>query len=728
MKYLCLLLCLLGVPALAQGVNVKSGEHGPFTRLVFTYSEPVDWVLGRSAQGYALRLKGPSRVYDLSDVYRRITRDRLRSIWVDPASNDLLLGVDCACHAIPFELGPTVLVIDIRDGPPPTGSSFELSLEEGSPQAPLQAAERKRPRRSNRVQPVYDWLAPPTAAAGHNALAPDSLADDLRLKEFRAMLIAEVGRGATQGVVEVAVPEERMPQEPSGAPNQEEPNNARAALDALPGIDISTDRTAAPDVTVVGANCPEPTDMASAAPPEGEDAVTLLAQARANVLTEFDIPDPTQVTQAVDTYLYFGLGAEARWMLDSFLPLGQSDPLRRSISFLVDGAPLPDNPFEGMQNCDSAAALWALLAADDRVPLAFVNGAAVSRSFLAMPAELRAALGPDIARRLLASGDAANAEVVRQAFARATSEENPAVGLLAATQALQAGDPAAAEAALPQDAQGENALNRLLTLVEARFLQRKAVDGKDLQALEAFAFEHGDGPLRPQLDRALAHAAALGGDYAAAFGHAGQDLALERDVWMLLAETGTETPLLTFAVGLDATQRAALPPSIRGKIAERLLAAGLPNAATEWVQSDDPESDLAARIALANGDSRGALRMLSRLVPEVDPDLLATAYIASGEFGAAANTYRTAGNVAQAARLERWGGKWVAPSGPDADDADVWETVADYATSKPDDPAAPVLQSGQARLEVSASTRQAIADLLAATPLPERPDGAAPDL
>ncbi|MFN4130027.1 MAG: hypothetical protein ACK4GC_09460 [Paracoccaceae bacterium] len=748
MRNLLILFLLLGLPAQAQTVSVKSGEHGAFTRLVLTYPAQVDWVLGRTQDGYGLRINGPDLPYDLSSVYRPITRDRLRAIWVDPATGDLLLGVDCPCHAIPFELGASILVIDIKDGAAPQNSSFELSLSDGAAMLPIQSAKTQRPRRMSRRDSRYDWLATGPVAKGQGITktgpadtASAEIDAELKLENFRSLLRDEVGRSATQGVVEMQLPsiltEAAADNRPADDPAGRLPDNARAGVNGLPGIEISLDPAARSDLMVQGGSCPQAADLDVRSWSGSEDAATELALARASVLSEFDVPEPVQVTQAVDTHLHFGLGAEARLLLTSFLPPGRSDPLRTGMSYLVDGDSPPENPFRNMQSCDSATAFWALLAAPEGEAQSFINGPAVSRTFLALPASQRAVLGPETAKRLLASGDSANAEVVRQSFERAAPRDDPSVDLLSATQALQTGDAASAEAALPRDATGEAALARLLTLVEARFQQRKLVEGKDILALEAFAFEHGNGPLRPKLDRALSHATALGGDFAAAFTHAGELTVLEQDIWMLLAETGADSALLTFAVGIDPVRRAGLPLATRSKIAERLVAVGLPNAASDWAQSDDLDAGLAARVALANGDARTALRLLATRLPDVDPDLLAASYTAAGDFEAAASTYQTAGSTAEATRLYRWSGARDAPDGSPARSApdspaphrpapppthapthDSWATVASLLDPADGQNAARPLQAGQARLKQSAATRQAIANLLAIAPPP----------
>ncbi|MDR7126226.1 hypothetical protein [Pseudotabrizicola sp. 4114] len=759
MRYILILLVFLAAPVQAQtgAVSVKSGDHSDFTRLVLTFPAPVDWTLGRTGGGYGLRLAEPGLRYDLASVYRVITKERLRSVWVDPAMGDLILGVDCPCHAVPFELDPRTLVIDIKDGPPPQGSSFELSLGEGTIAAPIQPVPVQRPRQNTRRDGGYDWLKPDAASTGRETppeVAASGLEPDLKLEDFRSMLIDEVGRGATEGVVEM---EQRLPPpDPVTGPLPETietalPENARAAINALPGIGITSDADDPPDLMVRGDTCPKAADLDLGSWAGSGDAASELALARAAVLTEFDVPDPQSVTQAANTHLHFGFGAEARLLMLSFLPSGEADRLRVALSYLVDGDTPPDNPFHNMQSCDSGAALWALLAAPAGEALSFVNGAAVSRSFLSLPAPLRAAIGPETAKRLLTSGDSANAEVVRQSFERAVAPDDPTVELLTADQALQKGDPAGAEAALPTSATGETAMGALFTLVEARFQQLEAVDGKDILALEAFAFEHGSGPLRPRLDRALAHAKALSGDFAAAFAIAGENAALEQDLWMLLGETGPESQLLVFAVGLAPDRRAALPVATRSKIAERLIGAGLPNAAAEWAQSGDLDPELTARIALANGDPRTAMRLLAARLPDADPDLLATSYTALGDYDTAATTYQTAGNTDAATRLQRWAGTWTAPaetvvdtppedpatsssaegsggltSGATAvgttDTADgAWGAVSDLLAPQVDQSITPPLAASQARLTQSAATREAIAALLATAPMVDQP-------
>jgi hypothetical protein len=138
MRMAFVLLALMGAPVSAQTAKVISGDHDGFSRLVVELPGPSDWQMGRTPDGYALAVANAPQDYDLTGVFDLIRRDRLAVVAVDPATGNLQFGLACACHAIPFEFRPGVIVIDIRDGAPPDGSSFEQPLRDAPP--PVAAA------------------------------------------------------------------------------------------------------------------------------------------------------------------------------------------------------------------------------------------------------------------------------------------------------------------------------------------------------------------------------------------------------------------------------------------------------------------------------------------------------------------------------------------------------------------------------------------------------------
>lgn len=723
MKRLAVLIALMASPSAAQVVTLKTGEHGDFTRLVLNLPKPEVWRLGRTEEGYEIEIGDGTSKFDLSDVYRLITTDRLRSIWVDPQSGLLQLGIGCTCHAIPFEYGPRSLVIDIREGVAPAESAFENPLSGDTALTALVEAAPTRPKTrpqggdATNSGASYDWIAghlpreaaPEGEEPAANASAPQTLEAEVDLGSFRALLTDQIGMGATEGVIEMRVPEVK----PSQLENAQDPDQARVALASLPGLSID-DRDRTEGMTATGANCPaeEVLDLKSWA--QSDQAATELTMAKGLLLAEFDEPQADRITEAARVHLYFGFGAEARNLLSAISSTYQIDPFLVAISYLVDDGPSPENPFAGMQSCQSNAALWALLTTPETEPLDGLNGAAVARSAMELPRHIKSILAPRIVARLLREGDRSNAEVVQNALERAVATDDPVIHLLEAEVALTQHRPADAETHLDELSEGEATLEALFKRVEARFQQGQPVDQADVLAIEAFAFDQRTGDQEDAFKKALTHAYALTGAFEKAFGEAQDDKVLSADVWETLAKMGQDSDVLQFSVGLREEVRDTLTDEVRVTLARRLLELGLPNAATALLADRASPVELMAEVNLANGDGRAALRAMSATLDEVAPDLLASAYKTLGQYETSAEILRNAGQDAEAARLERWQGTW-ATEGPDDDK--LWLELASLVSGVGGDAALPPLRAAAADVERSAKTREDIRALLQSVPL-----------
>lgn len=722
MKRLAVLIALMASPAAAQVVTLKTGEHGNFTRIVLNLPKPEVWQLGRTEEGYEVAIGDGTSKFDLSDVYRLITTDRLRSIWVDPQSGLLQLGIGCTCHAIPFEFGPRSLVIDIREGAAPAESLFETPLKGEAALSALAEAAPSRPRtrpaggETAPTGPAYDWIAgrmpqdPAPMAEGPtaNAAALQTLDAEIDLGSFRALLTDQIGMGATEGVIEMRVPDTP----PAPQESAKDPDQARVALSALPGLSID-DRDRAEGLTTKGMNCPaeEVLDLKSWA--QSDQAAAELANAKGLLLAEFDTPQADRITEAARVHLYFGFGAEARNLLAAISRTYQIDPFLVAISYLVDNDTSPENPFEGLQSCNSNAALWALLATPETEPLDGLNGAAVARSAMELPSHIKSILAPSIVARLLQEGDRTNAEVVQNALARAVASDDPVIHLLEADVALTEHRPADAEHHLDELSEGEATLEGLFKRVEARFQQGQAIDQADVLAIEAFAFDQRSGDQEAAFRQALTHAYALTGAFAKAFGEAQDDPSLRQDVWETLAKTGNDSDVLQFAVGVQAEEREGLTDEVRVTLARRLLDLGLPNAGPALLADRSGPVELIAQINLANGDGRAALQAMSTTLDEFAPDLLASAYQTLGQYDTSAEILRNAGQDAEAARLDRWQGVW-ATEGAETDK--LWVELASFAKGQGDTDLPP-LAAAAADVERSAKTRDDIRALLQSVPM-----------
>ncbi len=705
---------LLAAAAAAQTVRVASGEHDGFSRLVLTLPGPADWRLTRTEDGYALAVDRPDLRYDLSDVFRLIPRTRLVSIFADPADGALRLGIGCACYALPFELQPGIIVIDLRDGPPPEGSSFETAAG-GDRLPPLAARAAPRPRSRPGTVPDapvpaaagYDWLADWRAAPDKPALPagllPEAMAaagaERAQAEALRGQILGAMARGAAQGLVTL---------EPG-------PGVAGARLAGGDGLGqvrigggaLAEDAAAAAPLDRDGRACLPDAAVDLGAWGDARPAAQWLGEARTAVVGEFDRPDPAAAERLVRAYLYMGFGREAAQAAAAFAPAAPDIAVWQSLARILDGYSDPGGAFAGMEACDTWAALWAVLALPDLPAGAGRQDGAVLRAFSALPPHLRRHLGPGLGDRYVAAGLDSPARAIRDAILRAPGDPGDAtrlfdLGLRAATGAPAPPGGLETLAAVP----GETGLRATIAAIGAA-AAAGAVPMEMILAAEGLRRIHDGTPAAADLDAAIALGRATQGDFAGAFALAPPDSAAAQPVWQVLADRGGIADVLDHAAG-------PVPPGLGDDtalaLARRLLDLGLAEAALPWTAGrGDAGALLAAEAELSRGDAIAAVRALEGVADPAAMDLRARAL---AQIDPAA---RPDDLSAQLARRD-----WAALA---AEGPAPWQAAAARLPLPDDLPAAGTLARGRALLSDSASTRGEIEALLAATALAAPPGG-----
>lgn len=719
MTRLAALLLLLASPAVAESARVISGEHADFTRLVVELPQTADWTVGRTAMGYAFATSASSQPgYDLSKVWDRIPRTRLQALRADPETGALQLTLACACHVFPFEYRPGMVVIDIKEGPAPPGSSFEAAFTgavgSGDARTALAAPPVTAPK-------AYDWLdgtrRPALAAALEMAPLPLPTGST-SLDPLRDELLEQISRGATQGVVDMVLP---------GPPPDVPPSDAETlpwsqiTIGAVPGVSIR-EEDGTRNLTAEGEACiaDEMVDL----PAWGADQppLELLAKARTGLFGEFDRVETESVMQSVRLHLYLGFGVEAA-QTAAFLE-GSEDPetlkIYLSMARLIDGESDPATPFAGMLDCNGAAALWAALSYD-RLPAGpGINSDAIVRSFVKLPAHLRLGLGPPLAERLLQRGDEEAARIIRDAIQRSPGSTVADVALLDAKAELHADRPdAAIDHAETSVAEGVQNPDSLITLVEAHFQDLKPVGPEVAEALLSFQREQETGETALEMQRATILALALSDQTAAAFDLAettGEDLT---DLWQIAQSRASDDDFLRKAVLADGQTAPTSKGEVVLSVATRLVDLGFGDAALAWLgpiaaNDTDQRRRVAARAELLRGNARSALDLLSELTAPEDETLRAKALVQLGNLAPARLAYAAAGLPDEAARLLPWEANWPEV---ETDGSEPWADAAATATVPVPDEAGP-LARGAALVEESASARAALDALLSSVPSP----------
>lgn len=556
----------------AETVQIRSGEHVGFTRLVLEPETTHDWQLGRTTTGYELRMTGEELSFATEDIFRKIPRRRISDVTRLPRPGALALKSSCVCFAKATQLPGGAIVIDIADGAPPANSPFERPLDEvpettPPPSLPHPGQTRRapsvesggatlsfRPTVNDAASlPIY-WRdvmktneKPAASDPGPQATAPSTTqVPEANLPLFpvpsvpveigppplslpsqdvlaaESELLRQLSRAATQGMVTLAEPNNSRPSlpHPTGAPDDLAQPDVEIAFHAETSMD--RDASANPmahHLTAQGDDCLSDEMLAVAGWGTDEPAALQLTRARDHLTGEFDRPDPSAVRTLARLYLHLGMGAEARQTLRAFNDQSDEAKVLISLARIIDDQEATQaDPLVGMQACDTAAALWAFLArpADATAP---VNAPAVLRAFSGLPAALRTALGQRLSDRFIRAANPDAAHDIRSAMARsAGTTGNRNLGMVDASLALDASDTAPALKKLDQLAQGNDglAVEAAMTALRSRLDRDETIDPKQVDSIAALAFEHGDGVLGATLATLEIEARASAADYGGA--------------------------------------------------------------------------------------------------------------------------------------------------------------------------------------------------------------------
>lgn len=580
MRFWWIISLMFAVPAHAEVARVQSGEHADFSRLVIELPEERAWTLGRTTDGYELALEGERLGFDVSGVFDLIPKDRLTGIFADPVSGNLRLTIGCACYALPFSLNERTIVIDLRKGAAPEGSSFETGLN-GAALPPLlgetQPEIRPRPRQiSPAAMPKYDWLMaalpdlpPPTPFAVEPAA---DVAESLR-----ETLVEQLAEGAARNMVDLAIPD--VPTTLPGGPALSADLPIR--INGEVGLRLGVDRTQEAALQPNGAACFSDDDLDLPSWGETDPALPPYTGLSNGMVGEFDRPHQEAVIAAAKRLVFLGFGVETRALLQAFEVEGPESDMLKAMSYIVDGDQPPDrHAFFGMADCDTTAVLWAYLAEGPK-PASGLSTVGLLRAFSALPVHLRVSLGPQIVSHLLEQDNMDVAEQIRELMDRGTISDVRSVALVTSDLLLAQGEN---EMAVQQAEEvladpGTFEADALIALVQAQVAAGQIVAPEVVESLAVLIEEHEGDLQHDALVDAYGLALAGSGQFATARAFAQNGRQLDPVFWKVLASEGTDDDLLLQALQPD--NRTA-EPEVAKQIAERLVALGFPNEADSW--------------------------------------------------------------------------------------------------------------------------------------------------
>ncbi len=738
-------------PAQAADVRVLSGEHDGFSRLVFLLPKGTRWSLRETSDLAVLDVEDPELRYLLGSVFTYIPKTRITAVEQVPGSANVRIETADTVSLEAFELQSGAVVIDVKDvDETPSPEQLPAPVAENSPSYRPPAA------RQGDLSLYWRNLAPTIESKAPAAppVAETFAVEDPRVKQAEAELLQQLGRAAAQGLIRVAPPRPPVydlpvsgtPEAPQITDTQEkdaDPVGDHLALHSETSIDRDwAALEASSQISDRGLRCAADPDFdLSAWRGEGTPA-ELIGAGRRELLGEFDLPRPDAVIDLARSYVAIGFGAEALQLLAAY---PEDDSGAQSIVFIakiLDSRPVDGrSPLLKMTDCEAKVALWSLLGASEAPDRTTVRLGAVQRAFAALPAEVRAIVGPQLVDRLIEMGARDVAASIRAALVRASGDHENRVGLIDAQLERAAGNDRAADAHLEplMSQNSEEAAQAVVALINGRLVAGQPIDDATIAQSGALAFELG----HSQTGLALRRAHVLGLGSVGKFDTAFEAIERWKPEWDQAPRTDAvnglfdqiahvpddELLLSSYFKHRDALREVDLPRTTGFALAERLVGLGFTGAGRELLarqnRPSDPERLLLAKAALAERDAPAALIYLSALSDKEAARLRGTALRMLGEHAAAFDEFEKAEN-GDLARDEAWrSGDWdqVMRDGSQEqkDLLSAYEIVELPATTQTEQtlatPPGPLTRAN-ALLARSAAERKALADLLAQYPLP----------
>ena len=759
-----------GLAANAQAIDVRSGQHDGFVRLIIDLPERVEVKVENWREEAVITLPGQEFTFETSRVFDRISRDRVRDVIGDEDAAKLRVSLGCNCSVSTFWHGKSLLVLDVRDTDtvfPSIADRAPPASQEDMPVASAADEEERQPNQRLTIQQGSLSLAASLAKRqlkpesdvqeeAANAQQPSVLEEtdppEPLASEVREHLVKQLSRAATQGLISprsqitpptTAQVAETVPEEVT------EPASPTTAghinLRAQSSIDRDFLAVLEEGMRGHSANvCVD--DAALDIGSWGSDSpfAQQVGPLRKDLIGEFDQVNLDAVADLTRLYLYFGFGAEARHTLSLAEDLSDNRDIYLALSAIMEDGHASNLALANQLHCDGPAALWAILSYETLPQDTQINKNAALRAFDALPRQLRGHLGPSLSRRFLDAGDPQTAENVIRILNRLEETVTAEADLVEAEIDLADGENAKAVEGLEAvvETNTEISAKALIELIDTSLKSENAVSYDHAILAGAYLQQNRGGELEHDLARVyligLAASGAFDQSYEERLRLAASlppELLQEVDSDMLdqLTQSADEITFLRHVFVSSNEDRSRLNATASNAAATRLVDLGFADAARPFIEQETrgrlerERKILRAKISLMEGRPKQAEADLLDVEGDDAELLRAKARGIAGDHLAAADTYAELGDrgnsMRQAWLAEDWTRLLQAEERALSSGAAL--ALLNEADAQPtenegqDGDADRVLSKNRGLIQQSSAARETIEDVLMSNPSPE---------
>lgn len=737
-----LLFFLLPLTVQAQQLTVRSGEHEGYSRLVAPLPEEADWEVMHAGRDVTFAISDYDQGYDLSNVFKYISRDRVQSIAALP--NGFVIRMGCECRVATFIDQERYVVLDITSPGVKRSIAFTPMMPAAIDSKPPDVTKSRTMELdlplvpTNRSNPIEPADLPLLARTPLSEIKQESLT------EIQNRLSRELGTATTRGLLTPrpgpSLPVVRRAQVDLSfvAPPVREPDIMNTVVNSM-RVTSSMD---IPDVALKASNpqsllglaCPTDESLDIANWVDNRPFHQQTGDLRRELYQELDKLDRGAAVKLAKLYIHYGFGAEAQQILRLDTELARSERMLKDIASIMEtGIPPPDSILYSLLDCQTDVALWAMLAPSDLDVERTVDPRPALLSLNKLPVHLRSFLAPALSRRLLSHGDAEAAATALRSLERLPSKLPSSARLAQAHIALDEGEIKKATDGLSEviENNAEQSPEALIALVDARMSAGQPISAETSSLIEAYAKELKQTELGPGLSRAHVLALARSGQFDKAFAASkklGRDTE-EKDTVNLrmrlleeLTTTAEDVIFLEHIFGQSPQDISSLPAQQKVALAARLFDLGFAEQAQNIISeiSDRPRDEarqlLAAKIALdLSQPMRAQAELLEMAGAEVDL-MRARAKQMAGAHAEAHELYRLANNDEAALRAA-----WLADDSENINlsENSVFGQILGLSATEvaPSTQTDGMLARSEAALTESRAARQTLLDLLQAPEL-----------
>lgn len=642
----CIAMTFVAQALQAEQIPVRSGLHEGFVRIALDVPIGTKWTLQNSYKTAKISLANHNDGFDLSRAIRRIDGGLVTNL--KSTASELHIRFNCDCQATAFRQGDRMIVLDIaakENAPDELGEgNAQITLPTIMPmvvagdmpltfreQFPARSASpmttpptRTRQMQSEGIELGFDAIVEVNESRPIDAEA---------LTQTRKKLTKSIGTAATQGILRPnrfpidlpnAVPrpqiDVRIFDSSEQSPVEEELQTAPVAGHLI--VSSSTDvpfSDAEPEAasTTMGIQCIDPTRVAVSAWGSGAPMMAKVSKLRKTLYSEFDKLQREVALDLARTYLHHGFGSEARQVLSLDEELVSSYPELLEISDIMEFGRSTDTDFlQNFMECDSEAALWAILAAPTVPASQSINEEAALRTLTSLPVFLRGFIAPELSQRLLEYGAPDSAAAALRTLERMAQPLNSAANLARADLDLVEENIEQAQSLLADvvASNEQQSAEALIKFVDSHLATDTVIEENVATLVEAYALEMRDHPIGEELQRTHVIALAKSGQFDRAFEalHRIRDphsenvkLALDASLFKLLTKNADDIVFLDHTFTQLEKSGSWDDPNINLVVAERLISLGFTHQAEAILMAHSELSDsslarlLRSRIALA---------------------------------------------------------------------------------------------------------------------------------